>query len=143
MWRGDERHRSGPSTPCSGSTTSSADGAGRVLFTENETNTERLFDIRVRPYTKDAFHRYVVDGDAPAVNPAPRDQGGPVYRRLVVAGGRPRCGCGSPLGTSATVRRFDDIVERRRAEADEFTPPALPGRRRRRVRRFGARRWRG
>ena len=43
--------------------------AGELLFTENETNFERVFGARSRtPYVKDAFHRYVVDGEGGAVN---------------------------------------------------------------------------
>jgi hypothetical protein len=42
-----------------------------LLFTENETNTARLFDHpNATPWVKDAFHRYVIDGDVSAVNPA-------------------------------------------------------------------------
>ena len=49
-----------------------AEGAPELLFTENETNTERLFGSPNRaPYVKDAFHRAVVEGEAAAVNPAP------------------------------------------------------------------------
>ncbi|MBB3209027.1 hypothetical protein FHS27_004863 [Rhodopirellula rubra] len=41
-----------------------------LLFTENETNTEKLFGgENFSAYTKDAFHRYVVDGETAAVNP--------------------------------------------------------------------------
>src|SRR6185295_14868815 len=41
------------------------------LFTENDTNAERLFDSPSRtPYVKDAFHRYVVNGETKAVNPS-------------------------------------------------------------------------
>ena len=40
------------------------------LFTENETNSERLFGgANASPYVKDAFHDYVVQGDTTAVNP--------------------------------------------------------------------------
>jgi hypothetical protein len=40
------------------------------LFTDNETNQERLFGApNASPHVKDAFHRFVVDGDAAAVNP--------------------------------------------------------------------------
>ena len=46
-------------------------GADELLFTENETNTERLFGVpSPTPYVKDAFHAYVVDGRREAVNPA-------------------------------------------------------------------------
>ena len=38
--------------------------AARPLFTENETNFRRLFGApNASPYVKDAFHRYVVDGE--------------------------------------------------------------------------------
>src|SRR5207247_2657490 len=41
------------------------------LFTENETNIERLFGApNPSPYVKDAFHELVVKGRAGAVNPA-------------------------------------------------------------------------
>lgn len=44
---------------------------GSWLFTENETNTERLYNQPLRqPYVKDAFHRYLIEGEAGAVNPS-------------------------------------------------------------------------
>ncbi len=47
------------------------DGADpQFLFTENETNTARLYQTDgYTPYVKDAFHRRVVDGEHGAVNP--------------------------------------------------------------------------
>ena len=43
---------------------------GTPLFTENETNRQLLFDAKnASLYVKDAFHRYVVKGEAAAVNP--------------------------------------------------------------------------
>ena len=46
-------------------------GTPALLFTDNETNQERLFGVpNPSPYVKDAFHRFVVDGDVAAVNPA-------------------------------------------------------------------------
>src|ERR1700730_4735096 len=44
-------------------------GKPEMLFTENETNNQRLFGGRTRSYVKDAFHAYVIQGDKPAVNP--------------------------------------------------------------------------
>ena len=39
--------------------------APALLFTENETNAERLFGApNATPYVKDAFHDYVVAGPA-------------------------------------------------------------------------------
>jgi len=41
-----------------------------LLFTENESNTERLWGWRgAEKYTKDAFHRYLVNAERDAVNP--------------------------------------------------------------------------
>ncbi|WP_223173817.1 MGH1-like glycoside hydrolase domain-containing protein [Gloeobacter kilaueensis] len=46
------------------------EGPRELLFTENETNNERLFGAPNRsPYVKDAFHACVVDGQTGAVNP--------------------------------------------------------------------------
>ena len=45
--------------------------APALLFTENNTNVQRLFGAaNPTPYVKDAFHAYVVQGDQAAVNPA-------------------------------------------------------------------------
>ena len=42
-----------------------------TLFTENESNAERLWGTpNATPYVKDAFHRYIVAGERGAVNPA-------------------------------------------------------------------------
>jgi hypothetical protein len=42
-----------------------------LLFTENETNTQRLWgQPNGSPFVKDAFHSYVIAGDRAAVNPA-------------------------------------------------------------------------
>ena len=46
------------------------EGAPPLLFTENETNTLRLWGWQgAQPYTKDAFHRYLIEGQQTAVNP--------------------------------------------------------------------------
>ena len=43
---------------------------GTWLFTENETNTQRLYNQPLKqPYVKDAFHRYLTEGKVDAVNP--------------------------------------------------------------------------
>jgi len=42
----------------------------KLLFTENESNAERLFGVKNEtPYVKDAFHRYVIESESGAVNP--------------------------------------------------------------------------
>ncbi|MEB3335386.1 MAG: glucosidase, partial [Cyanobacteriota bacterium] len=45
--------------------------AGRWIFTDNETNGERLWGTaNPTPYQKDGFHRFVVQGEAGAINPS-------------------------------------------------------------------------
>jgi Glycosyl hydrolase family 63 C-terminal domain len=45
-------------------------GQPELLFTENETNSARLFGGRNRsPFVKDAFHEFVIRGNKAAVNP--------------------------------------------------------------------------
>ncbi len=44
----------------------------RQMYTENESNSERLWGVpNASPYVKDAFHRYVVSGEQAAINPQP------------------------------------------------------------------------
>ena len=46
---------------------------GPWLFTDNETNSERLYqEPNATPFQKDGFHRYLIDGEAGAINPAQR-----------------------------------------------------------------------
>jgi len=46
-------------------------GRGELLFTENESNAALLWGgENASPYVKDAFHRYLVEGEAAVVNPA-------------------------------------------------------------------------
>ena len=63
-------------------------GADGLLFTENETNNERLYGVpSPTPYVKDAFHAYVVNGKREAVNPAATGtKAAARYRRTVGAG---------------------------------------------------------
>jgi hypothetical protein len=100
-----------------------AEGAPVLLFTENETNAERLFGTpNATAYVKDAFHRYLVNGDASAVNPSEEGtKTAAVYSESVAAGRsstfRLRL---SKEGGSDPFDDFDAIFDRRLAEADEF-----------------------
>jgi len=64
-------------------------GAAELMFTENETNSERIFGhSNGSPYAKDAFHRAIIEGRTDLVNPA--QVGTKVaahYRLMVPAGG--------------------------------------------------------
>lgn len=56
--------------PTLGSYLLEAQGASQFLFTENETNTERLYGIATgRRLYKDAFHRYLIHDEESAINP--------------------------------------------------------------------------
>ncbi len=63
---------------------------GKPLFTNNETNAERLYGAGTdngHRYVKDAFHRHVVDGETRAINPAQRGTKAALhYTRKVLAG---------------------------------------------------------
>jgi hypothetical protein len=65
-----------------------AKDAAEYLFTENDTNAERLFGSEnASPFVKDAFHRYVVNGETTAVNPDQRGtKAAPVYRLRIAPG---------------------------------------------------------
>src|SRR5262249_19253301 len=101
------------------------DGAPELVFTENETNSERLFGIpNEAPYVKDAFHEYVIAGRADSVNPARSGtKAAGIYRLAVPAGAEVRV----RLRLTAEAERggapfadFDTVFAARRAEADAF-----------------------
>ena len=64
------------------------DDAPPLLFTENETNAQRLFNSPNRsPHVKDAFHEYVINGNAGAVNPKGEGtKGAPHFHTMIPAG---------------------------------------------------------
>jgi hypothetical protein len=98
----------------------------RLLATENETNTARLFGVEnATPYVKDAFHRHVVDGEQAAVNPEGRGSkvAGWYARRIAARGRLVVCQRFFAEATApATVfgPDFDALFERRATEAEEF-----------------------
>ena len=111
-----------------------ADGAAPTwLFTENETNSARLFDsANTSPYVKDAFHEYVVSGDTAAVNPAQVGTKAAAHYVVTVAAGgettirlrmRARDDAASAEPFSAA---FDEIFSARIAEADAFYAARIP-----------------
>ncbi|MBU6281588.1 glucosidase [bacterium] len=118
------------------------DAAGRaapgsdpqILFTENETNHERLFGSPNRtPFVKDAFHRFVVGGERGAVNPAARGTKAAAWYRLSIPGGESRTLRLRLRSTRAEDRvagdafaDFDETFSLRRREADEFHASLLP-----------------
>jgi hypothetical protein len=107
-------------------------GSPELLFTENESNAQRLWGQPNRsPYVKDAFHARVVSGQADAVNPAKEGTKAAAHYVLdVPAGGsktvRVRLAASKPANAFAD---FDQVFTSRIADADEFytriTPRAL------------------
>jgi hypothetical protein len=109
------------------------DGAPELLFTENETNTRRLFGFGEAGFTKDGINDCVVHGDRAAVNP--RQVGTKAaahYVREIPAGGsatfRIRFSPVAPdaANPSSAFDCFDTTVETRRKEADEFYARIIP-----------------
>ena len=103
-----------------------------ILFTDNETNSERLFGTVTEPGPKkDAFHDYVVAGDKTTVSQQPRGtKVAPYFQATVPANGKvvirlrltaEQTAVPEPFGPG-----FDQIFTQRIAEADEFYANRLP-----------------
>ena len=107
------------------------DGVPELLFTENETNNQRLYNVRNwTRYVKDGINDYVVHQNAGGVNPDRKGTKASARYMLTV----------SP-GETATVRlrfrqplpelqkpfdQFDEVFELRKREADEFFASVTP-----------------
>ncbi|MBI2378806.1 MAG: glucosidase [Deltaproteobacteria bacterium] len=104
----------------------------RLIFTDNETNTQKLFGSpNPHPFTKDSFHDFVIGGRIERVHPAGVGTKGAGHYRIRVEGGEtvqllarlcPTEGAPSPpFGAE-----FDRVLSLRRKEADEFYRAHLP-----------------
>jgi hypothetical protein len=110
------------------------DEPDEIVFTENETNSARLFGWPSRtPYVKDAFHAYVVDGRLAAVDPTRRGtKAAALYRRTLPAGTALTILLRlAKLGDAPDPDPFADadaaaVFARRKAEADEFYAQCIP-----------------
>ncbi|MDP9172953.1 MAG: glucosidase [Planctomycetota bacterium] len=108
------------------------DDQPKILFTENETNLERIFSAEnYTPYVKDAFHRYIVHNDAGAVNPAEVGTKAAFYYCVEVpAGGevvvRLRLFPVEQAPSDPFDASFDHIFQQRIAETDAFYEKHLP-----------------
>ncbi len=127
-------HESAPGTiqashPELGEYLLSCDGGPELLFTENESNAQRLWNQpNASPYVKDAFHAYLISGHGEAVNPAKTGTKAAAHYLLDV-----------PARDSRTVRLrlsaapandafkgFEEIFKRRISDADEFYSTITP-----------------
>jgi hypothetical protein len=108
------------------------EGNPNLLFTENETNTERIFGIPNQSlYVKDAINNYIVKGRNEAVNPEKRGTKAAANYPLIIDGGKSACvrlrlksnpsEAFQPFGD-----KFDDLFAARKKEADEFYTSVIP-----------------
>jgi hypothetical protein len=108
-----------------------AEPGAEWLFTENDTNVERLYgitpgaDAAAARHYKDAFHEYVVGGRHAAVNPAEHGTKCAAHHRLTVPARRAvtvrlRVRREEEGAEEAPFERFDALVAERAREADEF-----------------------
>ena len=98
----------------------------QFLFTDNETNTERLYGVPSgRRYTKDGFHDAVIHGKSDAVNPERfGTKAAARYNLSIPAGGsvslRMRLSAKGEIEGEPLDDSFNDIFGLRTREADEF-----------------------
>ncbi|HWS13079.1 MAG TPA: hypothetical protein VN279_09790 [Rhodocyclaceae bacterium] len=108
------------------------EGAVPLLFTENETNTQRLFAVpNASPYVKDGINDFVVHGRTDAVNPAMAGTKVAGDHALTVpAGGmqvvRLRLSRKTPDEVGNPFASFDEVVAARASEADAFYDEITP-----------------
>ncbi len=102
-----------------------------LLFTENETNTQRIFGIPNRqPFVKDGINDAVVGWQASRVNPAQVGTKAAAHYRLTVPAGesrevRLRLTAGQ-VPADALGTNFTETFAARIAEADEFYAATFP-----------------
>ena len=129
----------GASHPVLGERFLYAEGASALLFTENETNTERLVRVPNRtPWVKDAFDAWLVHGRKNAVNPENVGTKAAAHYTLDVGPGESRtlhlrlCDVAPDAAPATATWRggpfgsFDGVVEARRQEADAFYASVIP-----------------
>src|SRR5262249_23751134 len=116
------------------------EGEVPLLFTENETNTQRIFGVPNRtPYVKDGINNFVVHGQEGAVNPDQKGTKVAAHYRLKVNPGqcqvvRLRLSDVAPATFAQTNGKaagpfgspFEDALQTRRKEADEFYATVIP-----------------
>jgi hypothetical protein len=108
------------------------EGGATLLFTENETNNQRLFGAPDRTsYVKDGINCYLVEGRRDAVNPEAIGTKASAAYSVEIAAGKSRVlhlrltDAAGPRGLGP-VAEIDAIVETRRQEADAFYATVIP-----------------
>jgi len=100
-----------------------------LLFTENDSNCERLWGLaNATPYVKDGIHRYVVNNECDAVNPAGKGSKCAAWYKLTVPGGQSRI-IDLALAAKPVAHPFDageSVFRQRKSEADAFYAALMP-----------------
>ena len=92
----------------------------KLLFTDNETNAARVFGAASRSrFTKDAFHRFIVNGELDAVNPENHGTKMCAWQRLEIEAGASHV-MEMRLGPANSSGPDKNVWPTRIAEADEF-----------------------
>ena len=105
-----------------------------LLFTENETNNERIFGTpNASPYVKDGINNYVVHGNHSSVNPEKTGTKSAAHYQLNVGAGktatiRLRLSDVAPAAIGDPFKSFAEIMQTRQREADEFYKSITPAR---------------
>lgn len=105
---------------------SAAGSEVKPLFTENETNRERLFlEPNKSPFVKDAFHEYVIGGNRKAINPENKGSKFAPYYVLKIAARdsivvKMRLSSESEAPSIVFGKDFDEVFATRIKEADDF-----------------------
>lgn len=111
-----------------------------LLFTENETNTQRIFGVPNRtPYVKDGINNCIVHGHQGAVNPEKKGTKVAAHYRLNIGPGQSQSvrlrlsdvapGAYGPTNGKAQTpfgSTFENTIQTRRNEADEFYAVVTP-----------------
>lgn len=107
------------------------DPTPELLFTENDTNAERLFpgSKNPTPYVKDGINNYIIAGQRQAVNPAHTGTKAAIHYCLTFGAGETRT-LKFHLSPTASVDAlgtpFDALFAARKQEADEFYATVAP-----------------
>ena len=105
-----------------------------LLFTENETNNERIFGTRnASPYVKDGINNYIVQGNQDAINPGNLGTKAAAHYSVTVDAGqtaavRLRLSDLALTAMGDPFKSFAEIMDARRNEADEFYQAITPER---------------
>jgi hypothetical protein len=107
------------------------EGAPELLFTENDTNVERLYGRpNARPYVKDSINARVVEGRKDAVNPESVGTKAAAYYRHTLAPGRSAVLrlrlSHTPIPGDAFGKEFDVVFGQRMQEAERFYETVIP-----------------